>query len=80
MVTGEEGAGCVVDDLERGGEEGGKYVDVGVVSDGEVDAIVMWYDLWLDKEGGLSTSPLSQDDAPLSLGLRLTACWEQVHL
>ena len=47
------------------------------MSSGRIDAIASWYDLWLDAQGGFSTSPLSQQAAALPPGLRLTSCWEQ---
>lgn len=55
----------------------GLAVEVPIIASGRIDAIATWYDLWLDDEGGFSTSPLSARDAMLKPGLRLTSCWEQ---
>ena len=54
-----------------------RTVDVAVTETGSLDAIVMWYDLWLDDAVGFSTSPLAAAEAALPPGLRQTTCWEQ---
>eukprot|EP00960_Hanusia_phi_P055974 763116-Hanusia_phi.AAC.5 len=47
---------------------------VKVVHGGRVDALVMWYHLWLDEQGGFSTAPSGMS---MPQGMHLTTCWEQ---
>ncbi|EKX46991.1 hypothetical protein GUITHDRAFT_107339 [Guillardia theta CCMP2712] len=61
-------------DMSLGGMASTRQHRVRVTQGGRVDALVMWYHLWLDSEGGFSTSP---SWSSLPQGMHLTTCWEQ---